>query len=87
MIISLDIALQSAENNREELERVLRRYQNSPTDSFKYKAACFLIENMPASSGSTLLSLAAFSSLYEDYDSINRIYDLLPNGKKDRRPI
>lgn len=75
MKTSLDIALQSAENNREELERVLRHYQNSPTDSLKYKAACFLIENMPASSGSTLQSLAAFSPLYEDYDSINRIYD------------
>lgn len=75
MKTSLDIALQSAENNREELERVLCHYQNSPTDSFKYKAACFLIENMPASSGSTLRSLAAFSPLYEDYDSINRIYN------------
>ena len=43
----LDIALQSAGNNRKEQEKVLRHYQNNPTDSLKYKAACFLIENTP----------------------------------------
>lgn len=44
---SLEAALQSAESNRKELEKVLRHYQKNPADSLKYKAACFLIENIP----------------------------------------
>lgn len=43
----LDIALQSAGSHRKELEKVLCHYQMNPTDSLKYKAACFLIENLP----------------------------------------
>lgn len=40
----LEFALQQAENNRLELEKVLNHYKN---DSLKYKSAIFLIENMP----------------------------------------
>jgi len=40
----LDYALKKAGKNRTELEKVLKHYE---TDSLKYKAACFLIENMP----------------------------------------
>ncbi|NDV58507.1 hypothetical protein [Bacteroides sp. 519] len=40
----LDHAKEFAGNNRIELEKVLKHYAN---DSLKYKAACFLIENMP----------------------------------------
>ena len=40
----LDIALQQAKDNKEELEKVLTHFEN---DSLKYRAACFLIENMP----------------------------------------
>ena len=40
----LDIALQQAENNKGELVKVLKHFEN---DSLKYRAACFLIENMP----------------------------------------
>ena len=43
----LEAALQQAGENRVELEKVLFRYQIDPTDSLKYRAACFLIENMP----------------------------------------
>lgn len=43
----LEVALQSAKNNMKELEKVLRYYQKNPADSLKYKAACFMIENMP----------------------------------------
>lgn len=46
-INSLEIALRSAKNNRKELEKVLCYYQKNPADSLKYKAVCFLIENMP----------------------------------------
>ena len=40
----LDIALELAGENRAELEKVLAHYKN---DKPKYKAARFLIENMP----------------------------------------
>ncbi|MDD3038299.1 transglutaminase domain-containing protein [Bacteroides sp.] len=43
----LENALQQAGENRTELEKVLCRYQADPADSLKYRAACFLIENMP----------------------------------------
>ena len=43
----LEIALQQAGENRVELEKVLSRYHIDPADSLKYRAACFLIENMP----------------------------------------
>ena len=40
----LDIALQQAKHNKAELEKVLKHFKH---DSLKYRAACFLIENMP----------------------------------------
>lgn len=43
----LEAALRQAGENRAELEKVLCRYQDDPTDSLKYRATCFLIENMP----------------------------------------
>jgi hypothetical protein len=43
----LEQALQFASSNRPELEKVLKHYSSSPADSLKYRAAVFLIENMP----------------------------------------
>ena len=43
----LEQALEFAGDNREELEKVLEYYRKNPSDSLKYRAACFLIENMP----------------------------------------
>lgn len=40
-------ALKLAGRNRIELEKVLEYYAKNPADSLKYKAAVFLIENMP----------------------------------------
>ena len=40
----LSFALERAGENRRELEQVLEHYKN---DSLKYRAACFLIKNMP----------------------------------------
>ena len=42
----LEYALCLSGDNRPELEKVLARY-SSPEDSLKYRAAVFLIENMP----------------------------------------
>ena len=46
-ITSVEASLRSSGVNRKELEKVLHHYQKNPADSLKYKAACFLIENMP----------------------------------------
>ncbi|MDE5611095.1 MAG: hypothetical protein K2I90_03645, partial [Odoribacter sp.] len=43
----LERALRRSGNNREQLEQVLRHYARHPSDSLKYRAARFLIENMP----------------------------------------
>ncbi len=43
----LEIALDRSGENRSELEKVLKHYSDAPADSLKYRAACFLIENMP----------------------------------------
>lgn len=43
----LDDALRQAGENRTEMEKVLEHFNQSPADSLKYRAACFLIANMP----------------------------------------
>ncbi|MDR1339639.1 MAG: hypothetical protein LBK58_06270, partial [Prevotellaceae bacterium] len=43
----LEQALAFAGANRAELETVLAHYSEDAADSLKYRAACFLIENMP----------------------------------------
>jgi hypothetical protein len=43
---AVEASLRFADNNREELEKVLEHYSTFPADSLKYRAACFLIENM-----------------------------------------
>ena len=48
IVLPLEAALSQAGENRVELEKVLHRYQSNPSDSLKYRAACFLIENMPS---------------------------------------
>jgi hypothetical protein len=43
----MEAVLKRAGGNRPELEKVLQHYSVNPGDSLKYKAAVFLIENMP----------------------------------------
>lgn len=43
----LEWALRQAGENSPELEKVLEHYSENPADSLKYRAAVFLIENMP----------------------------------------
>lgn len=45
---ALKKALSAAENNKSELQKVLDHYSRDEADSLKWKAACFLIEHMPA---------------------------------------
>lgn len=43
----IEEALRLSGTNRPHLEQVLHHYSRHPADSLKYRAACFLIENMP----------------------------------------
>ena len=63
-ITPLEAALQFAKNNRKELEKVLFHYQKNPADSLKYKAVCFLIENMSFNTYSCGEQLENFKSYY-----------------------
>lgn len=43
----LEQALSKSGKNRMQLEQVLKHYSLHPADSLKYRAACYLIANMP----------------------------------------
>ncbi len=60
----LEEALSKAKDNRDELEKVLEHYKNI-NDTLKYKAACFLICNMP---GKCFVNLGWKNSKDEDID-------------------
>ncbi len=60
----LDLALEAAGENRPELEKVLQYYSRNPEDSLKYRAARFLIENMPYYYSCTGASLDTFKNAF-----------------------
>ena len=70
----LERALAAAGPNRAELEKVLVRYAARPEDSLKYRAAVFLIENMP---GHTYYR-------GEQLDNYLEYYAILPEAKQYR---
>lgn len=61
---ALETALRAAGDNRKELEKVLRHYREHPEDSLKYKAACFLIENMTLYAYPVAKQLENYKSYY-----------------------
>ena len=64
---NLDRALELADKNRAELEKVLMHYSKNPEDQLKLKAAKFLIENMDSYSFLTSRELEIY---YKTVDSI-----------------
>lgn len=72
----LEEALRLSGDNREHLEQVLRHYARSPADSLKYRAARFLIENMPGHGWYESEELDKFrhwaDSVYADMDFVCR---------------
>jgi len=90
----LEEALQLAGDNRTEFEKVLTHYRQNPADSLKYKAAVFLIENMPQHysykgepvdhyySEINKLFLMNYPSS-ETIDKINNLNSELANNKAD----
>lgn len=65
--------LSLAGSNRSELEKVLQHYQTNPTDSLKYQAACFLIDNMKWHL-STKQAVFPDSSIYKWHRRIDSLY-------------
>lgn len=66
----LEHALLFSGDNQSELEKVLNYYNEKPEDSLKYKAACFLIENLPY-------------HFYYEGESIERFKEAYQQVKKD----
>ncbi|PKK84008.1 MAG: hypothetical protein CVT49_06165 [candidate division Zixibacteria bacterium HGW-Zixibacteria-1] len=88
--------LDSAGNNRGELEKVLMYYHDG-ADTLKYDAACYLIGNMQGHCYATyalkdsleneyelnVLAYPDFESLLVDFDSMQTRYGALDFGRKD----
>lgn len=90
---SLPWALELAAENRSELESVLSHYQNKEPDTLKYKAAVFLITNMPGHysyRGNEILEyyeevipvLDSHIDIKEKKDSIERIANRYPGLRR-----
>ena len=62
---ALETALRLAGDNRPELEAVLRHYAADEADSLKYRAARFLIENMPLHYGYGGPGMERFRAYYD----------------------
>lgn len=95
-VTSLETVLQVAGENRQELEKVLRYYKKNSSDSLKYKAACFLIENIPFYTYSDGEQLENYKFYYtwlkkskgktpqQVVDSIKKIYGPMKEPSKKR---
>ncbi len=70
-----DVLLLSGDN-RHELEKVLEHYRDS---TLKFKAACFLIENMVGFSVPDSASLSCYQPLYHTCDSLRKLHRDVPN--------
>lgn len=68
----LEYALAASGENRKELELFLDYFRE---DSLKYKAACFLIENMPGAFAVNEEIVSACKPFYQMYDSLSHTYD------------
>jgi hypothetical protein len=69
-------ALKQSGDNRSELEKVLLHYSQNPADSLKYRAACFLIGNMP-------LHFSYRSAMIDTFKTANRLAGRKQTGLKE----
>lgn len=71
----LDLAMNLAGENKNELQNVLNFYRTNPSDSLKYQAAVFLIENMP---------YRFFKKSTDKYEEVFNKLENLPRNKRRR---
>jgi len=64
----VELALRLADDNRVELESVLEHYRN---DKLKYKAALYLIGNMPNKYSQDTIPTESYDSLFAHWHRIN----------------
>lgn len=95
-MLPLEVALQAAGGNKKELQKLLHYYKKNPIDSLKYKAACFLIENMPFYIYSSGEQLENYKSYYawlkvrkgktaqQVSDSVKKVFGAMKEPKKKR---
>lgn len=80
-------ALKQAGSNKKELKKVLSYYNNDPSDSLKYKAACFLIENMRWHYGNQIEPSKNFWNLFVMEDSLIKSYLQDPDYYKNEHGL
>jgi len=68
-------ALDEAGTNRQELEKVLIHYSKNPQDSLKFRAACFLIQNMKG----------YYSVTGENVNKLEELYRIMGKALPDER--
>jgi hypothetical protein len=68
----LEQALTLAGKNRAELEKTLAHYSQNRADSLKYRAACFLIENLPGNYTLDTLSVAVNQPYFDAIAAFRR---------------
>jgi len=68
-------ALDEAGTNRQELEKVLIHYSKNPQDSLKFRAACYLIQNMKGH----------YSITGENVNKLEELYRILGRVSTDER--
>ena len=76
-IVSKEVreALDEAGTNRQELEKVLIHYSKNPQDSLKFRAACFLIQNMKG----------YYSVTGENVNKLEELYRIMGKALPDER--
>jgi len=77
--IGVNASLLLAENNKNELKKVLLYYKKDKNDSIKYKAACFLISNMKWHSGNQIQLSHKIWDLFLYEDSLIKWKIAMPN--------
>lgn len=70
----LEESLKLAGNNKSELKKVLKHYKKNTEDSLKYKAACYLIDNMKWHKSKIVNIPSELWDLYWKDDSLSKIY-------------
>ena len=83
----LQIALKLAGPNKKELKKALNHYKRNPADSLKYKAACFIIENMQWHFGKKVEPAEQLWDLFVLEDSLVQPYIKNPDYWKNDRAL
>lgn len=78
---TLETALETANSNRPALEKVLKHYA-APADSLKYRAAVFLIANMPAHYGVGGDAVNRYAAVFDQIDTAALLASHLSNEEK-----